>query len=256
MPDVQQRALSPWCLLATALAGAALAGATFAGEVATAMVLALTGLVAAYGWPRILDLPSPRGVQAVLAFAAVAGAGAALIGDGRDLRWLAVALAATLVGSFMHQLLRKDGRARLVSTLGGTVLGAGLIASGACFIGARNQDDGALLATAALVGVVVLTLVDGLLAPRRGVEWVLPLAAGVSSAISAGAMVLADGPVLGAFAVSFAACVVAHACRRLLTVSPTASRAVAQAAIGAVTVLSVGAVPYVGAWLVEWFTAR
>lgn len=256
VPDVEQRVLTPWAVVSALVLGGAVAGGAYVGEVATAALLVVTGLVMTYGWPRLLDLPSPRGVQLVLVLATVAMAGATLLGDGRDLRWVPVALAITLVASFLHQLVRRDGRARLVVTLGGNALGAGLIASGACFVGACEQDDGALLVLATVIAVVLSTALDSALHSGRRAEWALPVAVGLSSAAAAGIAVIVDGPVLATFLVAVSACVVSHAIRRVLTVVATAASQAAQVAVGAAALLSTGALPYVGVWLIEWFATH
>lgn len=256
MPDVEQRVLTPWAVLSALALGAVLVGAAYAGVVASAAVVVAAGLTMVYGWPRLVDLPSPRGVQVVLLLATIAAAGSTLVGDGRDLRWLPVGLAITLVASFLHQLLRRDGRARLVATLGGTALGAGLIASGACFVGAVDQDDGPLLVLAAVIAVCLSTVLDWALRHGRLRDWALPLSVGLSSALAAGLALAVSGPVAGSFGVAVCAGVVAHAVRRLLTVVPTAAHIASQVSVGAATLLSAGAVPYAGVWLIEWFATR
>lgn len=256
MPDIEQRVLTPWAALSALVLGGALAGVAAGGAVPSAVVVALAAVMMGYGWPRLLDLPSPRGVQAVLLLAVVAMVGAALLGDGRDLRWVPVALAITVVGSFLHQLLRRDGRARLVATLGGTALAAGLVAGGACFVGAAAQDDGALLVLAAAIAVVFSTALDWLLHARRGAAWTLPLSVLVAAAGAAGLALATSVPVAAMIFVAAGSAVVAHAVRRLLSVVATAAAPVSQVTIGAAALLSTGALPYVAAWLIEWFTTH
>lgn len=256
MPDTERRVLTPWGVLSAVTLSAVLAGAGYLGEWFVLGAVAVAAALVAYGWPKVLDLPSPRGVRAVLGFAAVVSCGATQVGDGPDLRWMPVGLAATLVAAFLHQLLRRDGRARLVATLGGTLLGAGVIAAGVCYVPVAEQPDGPLLLLAAALAVAISTALDFVGIGRRFAEWALPVSVGVSSGTVSVIAELVDGPVLGAFLTAVVACVGAHAVRRLLTVVPTASSARAQVTVGAGALLIAGPVPYAAMWLIEWYAAR
>src|SRR5206468_7574638 len=95
--------------------GGLLTAAAYAGRPAMlAAVLLCCGLLAA-GWARLLDLPSPRGTTTVVILGgALAAVAVALTTDEPLLEWLSPALAAAVIGEFVHQLARWDGRPRMV----------------------------------------------------------------------------------------------------------------------------------------------
>ncbi|BDZ59496.1 hypothetical protein [Barrientosiimonas endolithica] len=252
MPDHERRVLTLASPATTLVLGALLVLSTYAGRGLTAAAVLLTGVLVAFGWPTLLGLPSPKGVRAVLTAAAAACVLAALAEPGPDLRWLPVALAVTLVGSFLHQLLRRDGRARLVATLGGTALGAGVLAAGACYVGVADAPDGPVLVAITVLAAVLSGLVDLLMHRTQHAEWALPLSMALGAA--GGAVVgVAQGSVdaVPAFALGVASAGVSHAVRRVLTMLSSARWASAQVSVGAAALLLLGALPYVAAWALQ-----
>ncbi|MFC4556247.1 hypothetical protein [Georgenia faecalis] len=103
----------------------ALAGA-FAGEALLVLVTPLA-LVFAAGWPRLTGLPAPRGAGVVIAAIAVAAiATVELTGTMGD---VAVVVALSVIAAFVHEMLRRDGRPRLVESISGVVAGGVVVAS-------------------------------------------------------------------------------------------------------------------------------
>lgn len=246
MPGVagsEQRVLTPALPLATLALGGVLVLAAAAGPTLTAAAVGLLGLVLALGWPDALDLPSPRGVAGVLAVTAVAAAVCAAV--ELDLRWVPVALAGGLVLSFLHQLLRRDGRTGLVTTLAGSALGIGVLGGGAGYVAARGADGGPVLVGVGVLAVLVGALTD-LALHRRGsaAEWALPLGMALAGALAALLAPLGDADRIPAFVVALAAAAVGHGLRRVLTQLEGARDPWTQAAVAAATVLLVGVLPY------------
>lgn len=112
-------------------AGAAVAVSSVLPVSAVALIGLAMGLVLAWGWPRLINLPSPRGTSAVLAGTALALTVTMLASDAGDRsRWAGAVVSIGLIASFLHQLLRQDGRPRLVMSLAGTALGLGVLGAG------------------------------------------------------------------------------------------------------------------------------
>ncbi|YAL82888.1 hypothetical protein ACMYYO_13340 [Dermacoccaceae bacterium W4C1] len=251
MPDSAQRVLTGHGVLAGAAAPAVLAVSVLADEWGVALAVALGGLVLAAGWPTLLGLPSPRGVTAVLAASAVAAPVAAAVPGPVDLRWVAVVAAVSLIGSFLHQLLRSDGRARLVATVSGTALGIGLLCCGAAFVAAVHYPDGGRLIIAVALAVVVGSVLAAALGQSQHEEWVLPIAmlGGAVAAVAIGVASAISAPVL--FAIGALSAAVSHAVRRVLTQPAGAGWPSAQWAMAVATTLSTGAVAYLAGWLIQ-----
>ena len=78
---------------------------------------------------------SPRGTTSVLAFGTVAAVlTGALTRTDPFLRWMPAALALSMLVAFLHQLLRRDGRPRLVESVVSVVTGLAVVVSGACLV--------------------------------------------------------------------------------------------------------------------------
>ncbi len=156
----------------TALAALVLAGAAWAlGAPGVVAVAALMGLGIAMGWGRMLDLPSPRGTQAVLVSVVVLGVVAALLSwsDGQAFEfsvWWALPVAGGVWASLAHQVWRRDGRPRVVDVLTAEVFAVLVVIAG--FLWSWSSPAPAL-ATAA--GVAATGLVDSLFGRRRLVSW-------------------------------------------------------------------------------------
>ncbi|UFU05922.1 hypothetical protein [Ruania halotolerans] len=135
-------------------AAAAGIGITAFGDRAV-LVGTIAGIVAlfAIGWPTLLELPARRGGVVVLLITAAAALTALLVWD--DLLYVAVALGLSVVGAFVHEMFRRDGRPRLVESVSGVVTGAVVVASAAGWLAVGTGE----VATALLlVGAVTLTL--------------------------------------------------------------------------------------------------
>ncbi|UFU02596.1 hypothetical protein LQF12_14035 [Ruania suaedae] len=148
----------------------------------------IAGLVALFsiGWPRLLGLPAPRGATVVLLLTAAASLSALLVWD--DLLYVAVAAGLGVVAAFVHELVRRDGRPRLVESVSGVVTGAVVVSSAAGWLAVGTGE----VATALLlVGAVTITAGSACTAlPIPG--W---LGSGVTILISAAAGLLAGSAI-------------------------------------------------------------
>lgn len=146
---------------AVLLLGLALSPATT--PVAWPMAAAAVALVAAlaWGWPTLLALPGPRGVSGVVAGAGVVCVAVVATTPGAaSLERLPAVLGLTVIAACAHQLLRRDGRPRVVDALGGTLLGCALGAAAACWVTlpamVAGREVAAVTVFAALVMAVLL----------------------------------------------------------------------------------------------------
>ncbi|WP_339576145.1 hypothetical protein [Pseudokineococcus basanitobsidens] len=228
-----------------------LAAAALGSPLLLAPVVALLGLLLAWGWPRLLAVPSPTGAGVVVALAALAavavvvavhvtsdvGPALAAAPDAAGAGVLVV-LGLSVVAAFVHQVLRTDGRPRLAESVASTVAGAALAALASGWVSAAVVRPGAVLvgATAAAAALVVSALPW----PQR-----LTGAVGLVAAAAAGALVaggLEDlSALVGAVAGLVVAGVVAVVDRLLVALPRAASRR--RAAVVGVAAVSLAAVP-------------
>jgi hypothetical protein len=220
----------------------ALAGVPFA-----AAAVALGAGVLTWGWAGLLGLPSPRGTAFVLGVGTVATVltGALTTGDP-FLRWMPAALAVSMVAAFLHQLLRRDGRPRLVESVASVITALALVVSGACLVPLPRTVEGAAVMAVAGAALGVSALVDLLARVPRLRPWLLPLAlvAGTGAAVAVAALV--GGMTLGAAALlGLLGAAVSAALRAVLGALPTMSGSRSQLACACASVLGCGVVVYV-----------
>ena len=221
-----------WCL-----------GAYAGTWTATAAVL-LAVVALAAGWPSLLGLPTPRGTRSVVALGGALSAVAVAATDSEPrLVWLAPALAAGVVGEFVHQLLRRDARPRMVESVSGTIAGLVVLASLATVLALPGTPAGADGVTTWAAGVVVAVVVQALTLPAR---WLLPLGLALGALVGAllGGL-LHDDTVVAGLAVGAVSSAVAVMLHRLLVVLPTAGRAPGWLALAVAPVAGSAIVAYV-----------
>jgi hypothetical protein len=236
-----------------AVAGLVLAalvcGAAYVGRPALVVVVVLAGATLASGWTSLLDLPSPRGTTTVVAASgALAALAVGLTATEPLLEWLAPALAAAVVGEFVHQLGRRDGRPRMVESVCGSVTGGAVLASLAAVVALPRTPVAAAGVVAWAVPVALALAVMALPVPGR-----IALLGGVVVAALAGALLgglLGDAagsglnPLGGAVA-GAAAAAVALLLHRLLAGLPRAGRTPGWLALAIAPLASSGLVGYV-----------
>jgi hypothetical protein len=233
-------------LLATLGFAAVMGVCVAAGPLFAAAAVAFLGIVLAWGWVTLLDLPSPRGVGGVVAGTAVGGAAfAVVVLDDPLLRWVPVALALGVVAAFAHQILRTDGRHRLTVGLAGTVSGIVVVAMGLPYAGVAVPARGQWVAAVVLGGVAVAVLAE-MLARWSAVQ---PLAVLLGALVSAGGGYVLAGPfgLSGGLAAGAGAlgALVSQSVRRVFHLMAGAQDLRGGLAVASATVLSTGVVAYV-----------
>lgn len=203
-------------------------------------VLALAALAFALGWPLLLGLPSVAVSRAVIALTAAASLAVVTLGRPGD---LVVVLGLSVAASFIGEMARRDGRPRLVESVGGTVTGIAIVASGATWMGlgdARSALAVVLTALAALAAGAACTAIP---AGPQVVATAATLVAG-GAGLVAGLMLSTVGPLAGALA-GLAAGILTSAVHLLFGTLPTIERRRTAAAAAMVPVLLAGAPTFI-----------
>lgn len=231
--------------LAGTLAGVLVAASALLPVPAVAVVfLALSGFLA-WGWPRLINLPSPRGTASVIALTAFAMLGVLLATppDHRT-RWAGAVLCVGLIGSFLHQLLRQDGRPRLVFSLAGTALGIGILGSGSYLVASHDNPHTRDLFVAAGLAVALGAVIDGVAGQtQRRIE--LGIGQTIVGGLSAAATVPVTGvPAWAAILTGAVSALIAWSTLRTVVTLATSAHRRAQYSAGSAMALIVCFVPF------------
>ena len=234
----------PIVAAASLVLAALLALASAVDHAVLAAGLAWLGLILAWGWPALLGSPSRMGSSIAIAVAGVlAPTAAAVATQAPYLRYVPVAVAVAFVVMFLHQLLRRDGRPRLVESLGVCALGIGVCTIGAAFEPLPRTAQGSGVAVAAFVGAGLSAVAD--LGCSRAVlrPWLWPASTvlgavgGVSAALVGGDLRWWAGALVGALCGA-----IAYAVRRVLLVLPPITAIRSQLTTAAAGLLVLGVV--------------
>lgn len=185
--------------VAGVLGGVSLAGRD--GVVLAALLVLLSGVLA-LGWPRVAGLPARAGSSVVIGLAGVAAVVVVhvtttepLLGD------VPAVFAGAVLAAFVAELVRRDGRERLVESLAGTVAGALVPVCAAGWLAAERTAAGDAVVVTGAVALAVGSAITAL--PLRG--WAgagATLGAAVAGGLVAGAALptvgLLSGALLGA----------------------------------------------------------
>lgn len=167
----------------TAALAAAVALAGYLHPVALLALTAVLVLLVAVGWPELASLPAREGSGAVVALTGL-GAVAAVRYTGTGLSGLAVVTACGLLVSFLNELLRRDGRVRMVESVSGTVAGGVLALTAACWVATDALVGGESLVVTGALALAVGSAVAAFEVPR----WVSSvLVTVVAAGVGAGA---------------------------------------------------------------------
>lgn len=230
---------------AVSVAGAGLvAAAGFAGEPVLAGSVALIVLVIALGWGALLRLPHPRGTAVLVALTGLAAVVLALNPPvpSRPLAGFAGLIAGGVLAAFVHELIRRDGRPRLVASVTGTLCGQVVVVLAAGWLllpGTRVSTGGVVVAA---VAVAVTRVVAAVPSPPRITGWV-SFAVGAAAAALASALVDST-QVLPAVLMGVAVAGVTAALERLLAGLPDSRRGLGLYAAASVPVAAGGTVAY------------
>jgi hypothetical protein len=229
---------------ATAVALSVLvAVAAAAGPLALAAALTMAVVAVAAGWATLLNLPTPRGSTAVIALGGGLCVGvAALTVEPPYLRWLPSVLALSVIGEFVHQLLRRDMRPRLVESVTGVVCGLVVVSLGAGWLGALHASGDADLVFAGAAAALGAAAATGLPWPQR-VTGPSAVVAGAAFAALAGRL-LPELTAVPMALLGLGVGVVVAGLDRLLAHLPTTGYLPSAIAMGTVPVAASGFVVY------------
>lgn len=201
------------------------------------VVAALAVVVLAGGWPRLIGLPVTVGPGIVIALTGLAALAVVTITGAVD--GVAIVVGLAVAAAFVQEMLRRDGRPRLVESVAGTVAGSVVAASAALWPAlGDNRPATAVVVTAAAAlaaGAACTAL------PLRG-QIVAPLAMVVAAAagLLAGWMLPHVGTAVGA-ATGLVAGVLTWAVHVVLGRFPAATRPLPALAAAALPLMLAGA---------------
>jgi hypothetical protein len=239
------RASDRWWPPLTALACAALLGiAAYAGSLALGGAMLVVSAVMIWGWPILLELPAPRGTFAALGFSAVFVMSAvALTREDPLLDWLALAAAGGVVVCFLHQLLRRDGRPRLVESLSGEIMAVALLTCGAALVGLPRTPGGADTVLTLAAAVAAIALVELVPLPERLFTLPATVAATAAGALAAG--LASHTPVAFGAVVGLAFAITTICVRRLFMSRPVLAFLPAALSLAVAPIMAGGIATYV-----------
>ena len=209
-------------LAALGLAAALVLGGLTATPVLVLAVLLAQGLFVA-GWFPALRAPGAAGGRVVVAATAV-GADAAVLAadDTRPLEHVAAVLALALLAALLHQLVRRDGRVELTSSLTATGSAAVLVGLGSAWLALDVSRDGTGLLVLAAVAAAAPPTLDLAARAAKAPPWAGVLAAAVVTGLAAAAVAGAASVTL---AVALAASAAGAVAARLAVVLADRARA-------------------------------
>lgn len=123
--------------LTTTVAAALVVALAFVSWPAALGLIAVLAGAFAIGWPRLLGLPALLGSRVVLGLIALGSFGVLALGGGPGDLVLVAALG--VVASLVAEMLRRDGRPRLVESLSGTVAGSVALVSAAGWLSIPDE---------------------------------------------------------------------------------------------------------------------
>lgn len=169
----------------TAAVAAVVAVVGYLGWLPVALAAGALVLVVAVGWPVLLELPTRLGTSVVIGLTGVgAVVTVAATPDAPLLRGLPVVVAGAVLAAFLNELLRQDGRLRLVESVTGTVTGVLVVTAAAGWVGAVRSGGGASLVVAGAVALAVAAAVSA----SPGGTWVRAVGTTVAAVVAGAAV--------------------------------------------------------------------
>lgn len=108
------------------------------------------------GWPHLLDLTNRHAPRLILGLTTVACAAAAAFGSVEQSALVAV---GAVMASFVGEMLRKDGRIRLVEQISGTIAGVMVLVAGSMWIHLAKIDVGTQITICIAISIAVAALI-------------------------------------------------------------------------------------------------
>ncbi|GAA4867419.1 hypothetical protein [Serinicoccus chungangensis] len=210
-----------------------------------AVTLGACAVVIAWGWSGTLGLPSPRGTATVLLIGGVSLVVSVGVRQEEPwLEWAPAALALAMITAFLHQILRRDGRPRVVQSVSAVVLGLALVGCGILMVPASHTAGGIGLLLGALAASAASSVTDlAVRWPALG-GWLFALAMAGGGAASFGVALALGAPWETWVLLGVAAGAVSHALRAVLVGLPTLAHPRPRLVTGILSVLVVGVTPY------------
>lgn len=207
-------------------------------------LLACAGVIA-WGWAGALALPTPRGTFGMLSLGGLVLILAVVTRDAAPwLAWLPGAAALSMIAAFGHQLLRRDGRPRVVESVSAVVLALAVVGTGALLVPASRTDLGVALVAGALAAAAASSVTDLLRTVPAAQPWCTPVALLAGAGAACLIALLLGAPVLIWVLVGVVAAALSHAARTVLGVLPTMAHPRPRLVAATASVLAVGLVPY------------
>jgi hypothetical protein len=228
----------------TAALAAAVAVAGYFGGLPLTVTAAVLALAFALGWPSLVGLPFRAGSTVVVA---VGGIGAVVVvhltPEQPYLRFLPVVFAGAVLLSFVSELVRRDGRERLVESVSGTVTGTLVAVAAAGWVATGSTPGGEPLV---VIGALALAVGSAVVALHLA-TW---LGAVVTSLAAAGAgalggLILPDMDVVPGLVLGLAVGVLVATLHVLFDELPALSRAWPSLAAVTLPVTVTGTLVYV-----------
>jgi hypothetical protein len=163
-----------------ALGAVVLAVAGFAGGWVVTAAAGLCVLALAVGWGDLLRLPHRSGTSVLIGALGIGGLVAGTLavsshtGDSGPLSVFAAVIAAAVLASFGHELLRQDGRTDLVESITGTLSGqlVAILAAGWVLVSDSKSGASAIVVAAAAIAIARLGTAVPLPLPPAFTSWV------------------------------------------------------------------------------------
>lgn len=175
--------------------GALLVVAAAAGTAPLVGALLLVQAAVVADWHRALAAPGSRGGVVVGAATALAADLVVVAAsDERPLRALPAVVAGSLVAAVVHQVVRRDGRTALTTSLTATGSLGVLVALAAMHLATAAEPDGTVLVATAAAPAAVVAAAEALRPVTRAPAWSgLPVAVVAAAATAVAAVAVADG---------------------------------------------------------------
>ncbi len=168
----------------TAVGAVLLALCVLAGPYGVAAAVLLLSCGFAVGWPALMDVPAPRGSAIVIIAAAVACIGIVLVAQSPA--YLSLVLAFGVIGAFLQQMARTEGRESLVAAVAATVAGVVVVVSANGWVLAAMDFAGEETVIAALAVLVIASAVTAIPFPSAyGAAAAAVIGAGAGLALGA-----------------------------------------------------------------------
>lgn len=203
-------------------------------------LLAVAIVVFATGWPRLVGLPVVRGPGIVIALAGLASLG--LVTWRGELGIVAPVVGLTVLAAFVAEMLRRDGRPRLVESVAGTVTGAVIVVAAVGWVAIGDSSSGLVLIVTTAATLAVASACTALPLRPQLVATLATLTAGAGG-LAVG-LLLTDVGTLAGLLIGLAAGILTSAVHLVFRQFPSSARWLPALAAAVLPLLLAGAPAY------------